>query len=80
MGLYAAAHKCMLYDTSIKWCGKVYSGGVVKHDPTRVSGLATMRKPETAGELMQFLQALNWMRTSLPRMAEVVQPLRELLE
>ena len=39
-----------------------------------------MRRPETAGELMQFLQAVNWLRTSLPRMAEVVWPLRVLLE
>lgn len=35
-----------------------------------------MHRPETAGELMQFLQAVNWLRTSLPRMAEVVEPLR----
>ena len=29
---------------------------------------------------MQFLQAVNWLRTSLPRMAEVVYPLRVFLE
>jgi len=29
---------------------------------------------------MQFLQAINWLRTSLPQMAAVVAPLRELLE
>ena len=29
---------------------------------------------------MQFLQAANWMHTSLPVMAEVVAPLRDLLE
>ena len=39
-----------------------------------------MRRPETAGELMQFLQAMNWSRTSLPRMSEVVAPLRAFLE
>ena len=35
---------------------------------------------ETAGELMQFLQAVNWLRRSWPRMAEVVWPLRVFLE
>ena len=45
-----------------------------------LSGLASMRRPQTASELMQFLQARNWLRTSLPRLAEVVQPLRVLLE
>ena len=29
---------------------------------------------------MKFLQATNWMRLSLPHMAEVVAPLRALME
>ena len=52
----------------------------MRHDPERIRGLIEMRRPETVGELMQFLQAANWMRLSLPNMAEVVSPLRELLE
>lgn len=32
------------------------------------------------GELMHFLHAVNWLRTSLPRMAEIVAPLRDSLE
>ena len=58
----------------------MYSNGEVKHDSDRLGWLANMRRPSTAGELMQFLQALNWLRTSLPQMAAVVAPLRELLE
>ena len=58
----------------------MYSQGQVKHDPERLTGLATMRRPETAAELMQFLQAVNWLRTFLPRMAEVFYPLRVFLE
>ena len=58
----------------------MYSGEQVSHEWKRLSGLAGMRRPETAGELMQFLQTLNWLRTSLPRLAEVVEPLRVLLE
>ncbi|CAB1109830.1 unnamed protein product [Ectocarpus sp. CCAP 1310/34] len=79
-GLFVAAHKCTFYTTSVKWCGKVYSKGVIEHDRDRLSGLANLRRPETAGELMQFLQAVNWLRTSLPRMSEIVAPLREFLE
>ena len=60
VGLYAAAHKCTFFEISITWCGKVYSQGQVKHDPERLTGLATMRRPETAAELMQFLQAVTW--------------------
>ena len=40
-----------------------------------------MRWLKTVGELMQFMQTANWMRLSLPtNMAEVVSPLRALLE
>ena len=42
--------------------------------------LSDVRRPETAAELMRFLQAMNWLRTSPPRMAEVVAPLRLFLE
>ena len=42
VGLFAAAHKCIFFDTSIKWCEKVYSCGDIKHDPERLSGLANL--------------------------------------
>ena len=80
MGLFAAAHKCTFFSREIVWCGKVYSQGRVSHDPVRLQGLSDMRRPETAAELMKFLQAMNWLRTSLPRMAKVVAPLRLFLE
>ena len=80
VGLYAAAHKCTFFETSITWCGKVHSQGEVKHDPKRLAGLVTMRCHESAGELMQFLQAVNWLCTSLPRLVKVVWPLHMFLE
>ena len=80
VGLFVAAHKVTLYAREVKWCGKLYSGTGVRHDPERIRGLVEMRRPETVGELMQFLQAANWTRLSLPDMAEVVSPLRALLE
>ena len=52
----------------------------MSHDRERLSGLASMRRPQTVGKLIQFLQAVNWLRTSLPRLAAVVEPLRVLLE
>ena len=75
-GLFLAAHKLVLFAGEVKWCGKVYSGHSVKHDPERIRVLVEMRRPETIGELMKFLQAANWMRLSLPNMAKVVAPRR----
>ena len=65
-GLFAAAHKAVFFRKEIKWRGKILSGQTVSHDPERTQGLSELRRPETAGELMQFPQAINWMRTSLP--------------
>ena len=79
-GLFLAAHKLVVFAKEVKWCGKLYSGTAVRHDPERVRGLVEMGRPETVGELMKFLQATNWMRLSLPHMAEVVAPLRALME
>ena len=74
--LFVAVHKCTFFVRELVWCGKVYSDGVVSHDPARIQRLNDMRRPQTASELMQFLQAVNWLGTSLPRMAEVMEPLR----
>ena len=52
----------------------------MSHDRKRLSGLASMHHPQTAGKLVQFLQAVNWLRMSLSRLAEDVEPLRVLLE
>ena len=80
VGLCVAAHKVTLYAREVKWCGKLYSGTSVRHGPERIGRLVERRRPETVGEMMQFLKAANWMRLYLPNMAEVVSPLRKLLE
>ena len=43
----------------------------MSHHPEHTQGLSELRRPETAGELMQFLHAIHWMRKSLPELAEL---------
>ena len=57
-----------------------FSADGVSHTPERVKGLHAIRRPETGGEVMHFWGTANWMHTSLPKMAEVVAPLRDFLE
>ena len=59
---------------------KVHSCGDIKHDSGRLCVLANFRHPQTAGKLMQLLQVVNWLRTSLPWMAEIVAPLLVVLK
>ena len=54
VGLYVAAHKCTFLETSITWCGKVYSQGEIKCDPERLAGLLSM-SPRDCGRADAFL-------------------------
>ena len=47
----------------------------IKHDPTRIQALYDMQYPETAGDLMQFLCAAGWMRSSIVDFARLSKPL-----
>lgn len=46
-------------NTSITWCGKVYSHGQITHDREWLSGLASLRRSATAGKVVQFFQAVH---------------------
>ena len=70
----------MFFSTEVKWCGKLYSADGVRHDPARIESLLNLRRPETGLELQHFLAATNWLHLHLPMLAEVVSPLRDLLE
>lgn len=39
-----------------------------------------MLKSETAGELVEFLQVVTWLRMALPELVVLVQPLRNMLD
>jgi hypothetical protein len=78
-GFKGAAHKVVFYTEAVKWCGRYADGEGVWHDPQRIQGLVDMRRPQNAGELMQFLCAMLWMRQSLPEVIPTVAPLQDLL-
>lgn len=80
VGLLAPTHKCSFFATTFYSAEEPYSSGQVLHDPEWVQGLAKMCLPRTVGELMHFFQAANWMLMSLPRIVEMVEPLRAMLE
>ena len=75
-GLLAAAHKAVFVRKKIKQCGKILSGQTVSHGPEHTQGLSELRRPETAGELMYFFQAINWMLMSLSELVELEASLR----
>lgn len=68
-GLFAAAHKGVFYTQEVKVLWKFLLGTIVRHDSERTKRLMEKRRLETVGEMVQLLQAVNWMRLSLPKMA-----------
>ena len=74
------AKKCQLFNTEMKWCGKIYTADGVVHDPERIKALTTAQIPQTAADLQQALCAINWMRSHIPKYNEVMVPLTEFME
>lgn len=61
------------------WCGKVYSSEGPTHLPGCIEGLVSTYRPATEEKPAHIVQAVNKI-ISLPRRAELVGLLRELLE
>ncbi|CAM9709696.1 unnamed protein product [Choristocarpus tenellus] len=74
-GIYAAGDKTLMFTTETTLYGKIYTGQTVRHDPVHLQGLIDLRSFEIVRELMQFLQAVNWLKIHLPHMSETVEPL-----
>lgn len=79
-GLFLNPKKTTIFTKKVKFCGKILSASGVQHDPERTRVLSTMSEPSTAGELQQFLCAMNWIRDSLPDFPRNSRPLRDKLE
>eukprot|EP00644_Phytophthora_capsici_P000803 jgi/Phyca11/109371/e_gw1.16.848.1 len=79
-GLKLSAKKSSLYQTEVKWCGRVLDHQGVRHDPQRIDTLRQIPYPKTAGELQQFVCAINWMRESIVDYARQVSPLQKCLD
>lgn len=61
-----AAHQCRFFAPDLNWCGSIYVEEGLVHDPESVHGLVEMKRLETGGELMKFLQMANSMTPPLP--------------
>ena len=77
--LKIACQKCQLFKQRIIWCRKVVAPNGIQVDPNRIQGLMGMGIPGTAGDLMKFLNAANWIRTSIPEFAKVAEPMQKKL-
>ena len=71
--------KCNFYMKEVEWCGHLISGKGISIAPTKMKALTAVPVPKNAGELMQYICALNFLRNKIPMFSEIVSPLRRFL-
>ncbi|KAG4039297.1 hypothetical protein PC123_g25147 [Phytophthora cactorum] len=69
--------KSSLFKLEIKWCDRLISCEGVRHDPVRVSALASLPLSATVADLQYFVCATNRLHDSLPDYARVIAPLQD---
>ena len=79
-GFKASVKKTVLFATEVLFCGQLYSADGVRANPSFVESVVNMARPTTAADLQAYLASTNWLRGGVPRYAELVAPLQELLK
>ena len=78
-GLTLNSEKCLFSQPSVKFLGHCIDSSGVRPDPDKVSAIQKVRAPANVGDVRRFLGMVNQMGKFAPNLAEVTQPLRELL-
>jgi len=71
--------KCEFGKTCLKFLGHVIDQNGIHADPDKTTAIVHMSPPKTVSELRRFMGMVNQLGKFTPRLAELTQPLRELL-
>ena len=71
--------KCVFSKRQVKFLGHIVDQNGIQPDPDKTSAIDMMPKPTNLTELRQFMGMVNHLGKFSPRIAELTQPLRELL-
>ncbi len=63
-----------------EFLGRIINEKGYQLHPRSTKAIEEMNRPETIGELGQFIHGVNWVRESIPGLTELMTPLREVLE
>ena len=80
VGLFVAAHEVTLYARQVKCCGKLYSRTGVRHDLERISWTSRDVSTRDCWRIDGVSASGELDSAVFANMAEVVPPLRTLLE
>ena len=71
--------KCEFSKTAVKFLGYVIDRTGVKADPDKTDAICKLESPKSVSDLRRFLGMVNQMGKFSPYIAELTQPMRELL-
>jgi hypothetical protein len=58
-GLKLHASKCVLFATTVWYCGNVITKDGLRYDPKNMEALQTMHEPQNGAYLVQYVEAVN---------------------
>jgi RNase H-like domain found in reverse transcriptase len=73
------ASKCVLFASTVRYCGRLITKDGVRFDPRNMEALQTMHEPQNGADLVQYVAAVNWMRRAIPNYSKCVAPLQAAL-
>jgi RNase H-like domain found in reverse transcriptase len=68
--------KCMLFASTVKYCGRFITKDGVHFDPKNMEALQTMQEPQNGADLVQYVAAVYWMRSAIPDYSKRVASLQ----
>lgn len=71
--------KCEFDKTSLKFLGHIIDREGIRADPDKTSAISKKEAPQSVIDLRRFMGLVNQLGKFSPRLAEISQPLRELL-
>lgn len=74
-----SAKKTIFFASEVEYCGHIVCAEGVKPNPRHVAGILEIPTPTNAADLRQFIGSVLWLREAIPRHAELLAPLQQLL-
>ena len=79
VGLKLHRSKMKILTSEVPYIGHVLTSNRLKPDPSKVQAVEEMPSPADKPALLRFLGMVNYMSKFIPNLADLTQPLRELL-
>ena len=78
--LLARETKCAFFMSEINFLGYVFSAHCKAVDPAKTSAICQLARPETVHDLQRWLGQVNYYSTFIPKYAEMIAPLTNMLK